>query len=127
MRIVWTAIAIVGMLIAGPGCQSASPRGGGGGEEEGFKIVVPTVETQIKQGETHAVPITLQRGDYFKRDVRLEMRGSDGIAVEPASAWIRASDKPETSIRISAGRGAALGEYRVYVRGIPESGESTSV
>lgn len=126
MRYACTFIATVGLLL-GTGCQSASPRGGGGGEEEGFKIIVPTAETQIKQGETRTVPITLERGDYFKRDVRLEMRASDGIGVEPVSASIRASDKPETAIRVSAGRNAALGEYRIYVRGVPESGEPTSV
>jgi uncharacterized membrane protein len=123
----WTFIATVGFLLGATGCQSASPRGGGGGEQEGFKIIVPTADTQIKQGETHTVQVMLQRGDYFKRDVRLEMRASEGIGVEPGSALIRASDKPETPIRVSAGRNAALGEYRIYVRGVPESGEPTSV
>ena len=127
MRNTWTFIANVGPLLPTIGCQSMSPRGGGGGEKEGFTIVVPTSETQIKQGEIHTVPVALHRGDHFKRDVRLEMSASDGIGVEPASAWIRASDKPETSIRVSAARNAALGEYRIYVKGVPESGEPTSV
>lgn len=127
MRNVCTLAGFVGLLLCVAGCQSASPRGGGGGEKEGFKVVVPTSDTQIKQGETHTFTVTLERGDYFKRDVQLEMRTSQGISVEPATVWIRASDKPEAAVRVSAPRSAALGEYRVYVRGIPESGEPTSV
>jgi hypothetical protein len=127
MRNAWMCIAVAGLLLVMPGCQSMSPRGGGGGEEEGFRVIVPTAETQIKQGEIHTVPVTLHRGDYFKRDVKLEMSTSDGIGVEPASVWIRAGDKPEAPIRVSVARNAALGDYRVYVRGIPESGEPTSV
>ncbi len=108
------------------GC-SESHRGGGVASDEGFRIVVPTFDTQVKQGEIKTVPLTLHRGEYFKRDVTLQVKASQGISVEPTSVSIRASEKPDVQLRISAARDAALGEYRVYVTGTPATGEPTSV
>jgi len=67
-----TAITIVMTLVLATvyGCQSSSsPRGGGMTKEVGFKIAVPTSGTEIKQGQTQNVTVSLERGDYFKQDV----------------------------------------------------------
>jgi uncharacterized membrane protein len=39
---------------------------------------------------------------------------------------IKASDGPEVQLRITAAQNAAFGEYRISVKGIPETGEPTS-
>jgi hypothetical protein len=125
-----TAIAIVMTLAltAVWGCQSASPRGGGMAQDQGFKIVVPSSDTEIKQGEMQTVAVSLQRGEFFKRDVTLEIKPrSTGISVDPTSALVKASAKPDVQLRIYAVGYAALGEYRVYVKGTPETGEATQV
>jgi uncharacterized membrane protein len=124
-----TAITIVMTLVLATvlGCQSASPRGGGMAQDEGFKIVVPTSAPELKQGEVQTVDVSLQRGEYFKRDVKLEIKPSKGISVEPTHALLKASAKPDVQLRITAAKDAALGEYRVYVKGTPESGEPTQV
>ena len=123
-----TAVTIVLMLalMAMSGCQSSSPRGGSVLKGEGFKIAVPTFTTEIKQGETQSVTISLARGDYFKKDVKLQIEASKGISVEPTSFIIKASDKPDMQLMIAAAQNAALGEYSVSVKGIPKTGESTS-
>ena len=121
-----TAITIVVTLVLTVvlGCQS--PRGGGMSGGEGFKISTPTFGTKIKQGETQSVTISLQRGEYFKRDVRLEIRPSQGIRVEPTEALVKGSDPPDVQLQIAAAKDANLGEYRVHVKGTPETGEPTS-
>ena len=121
------AIATTLALTAVWGCQSASPRGGGMTSEEGFKIVVPSTDTQVKQGQVQTVTVSLQRSDLFKRDVKLEIKPSKGISVEPGNALIKAGAKPDVQLRITAPKDAALGAYRVYVKGTPETGEPTSV
>ena len=123
------AIALVMTLTLAAvfGCQSSSPRGGGIAEDEGFKIVVPTSAPEIKQGEVQTVAVSLQRGEFFKRDVKLEIKPSKGIGVDPTHALVKASAKPDVQLRITAAKDAAIGEYRVYVKGTPETGESTSV
>jgi uncharacterized membrane protein len=121
-----TTIAIVMSLslMAVLGCES--PRGGGMSGGEGFKIVTPTFTTQIRQGETQGVTVSLHRGEYFKRDVTLEIKASKGISVEPTQVTVRGSDTPDVHLRITAARDANLGEYKVYVKGTPETGEATS-
>ena len=124
-----TAITIVMTLAlaAVSGCQSSSPRGGSALKDEGFKIAVPTFDTQVKQGEVQSVTVSLQRGDYFKRDVKLVIEPSKGISVDPTSVVVEASDKPDVQLRIAATKDSAIGEYRVHVTGTPEKGEPTSV
>ena len=117
-------IAMTLALTAVFGCQS--PRGGGMSGGEGFKISTPTFDTKIKQGETQSVVISLHRGESFKRDVTLEIRPSKGISVEPTDVLVRGSDNPDVQLQITAAQDANLGEYRVYIKGTPETGEATS-
>ena len=123
-----TAITIVMTLILATvyGCQSSSPRGGSAFKDEGFKVAVPTFTTEIKQGQTKNVPISLERGKYFKQDVKLQIEASRGISVDPTKVMVKASDKPDVQIRISADKDAAIGEYSVSVKGTPETGEPSS-
>ena len=95
-------------------------------KDVGFKIAAPTFDTAIKQGQTQYVTVSLERGDYFKQDVRLQIETSKGISVDPASVIVKASDKPDVQLTIAAAPNAALGDYRVSVRGVPETGEPTS-
>jgi hypothetical protein len=122
------AIAIVMTLVLATvcGCQSSSPRGGSVLTDEGFKVAVPTFATELKQGETKNFTILLERGTYFKQDVKLQIKATKGISVEPTSVIIKASEIPDAQIRIAAAKNAAIGEYSVSVRGIPKTGESTS-
>lgn len=96
-------------------------------KDVGFKVVVPTFSTEIKQGQMQTVTVSLDRGDFFKRDVKLQIETTKGISVEPSSVIIKASDKPDVQLQISAAQDAAIGEYRVTVLGIPKTGESTSM
>ena len=122
------AIAIVMVLVLATvyGCQSSSPRGGSVLTDEGFRVAVPTFTTEIKQGETQNVTISLERGKYFKHDVKLQIEATKGISIDPTSFIIKASDKPDMQLRIAATQNAAIGAYSVSVKGIPKTGESTS-
>jgi hypothetical protein len=122
-----TAIAIVMTLVLATvsGCSS-SPQGGSVVKGEGFKIAVPTLDVKLQQGEVQNVTVSLERGDYFKQDVKLQIAAAKGISVDPTSVVIKASDKPDVQITITVPKNAALGEYSVSVKGIPKTGESTS-
>lgn len=95
-------------------------------EDVGFKIAVPTFSTAIKQGEVKNVTVSIERGDYFKQDVKLQIQASTGISVEPTSVIVKASDTPDVQVRIATPQNAALGEYLVSIMGIPKTGEPTS-
>jgi len=95
-------------------------------KDVGFKIAVPTYDTDVKQGEIRAVEVSLVRGSYFKEDVMLQMLTTDGISVEPTAVLIKANESPDVQLRITTTRDTALGSYHVSVKGTPETGEPTS-
>jgi uncharacterized membrane protein len=113
-------------LITAFGC-SMSPRGGGMTKDLGFQIAVPTFTTNVKQGEVQNVTLSLHRGDYFKQDVRLELKTTAGLSIDPSNILVKASDVPDVQFRISAAKDAALSEYRVNVTATPANGQPTSV
>ena len=118
-------IALMLALAAMYGCQSSSPRGGGMTKDVGFKIAVPTFSTQVKQGQTQNVTVSLERGDYFKQDVKLQIEASEGIRVDPTKVLVKASESADVQLRIATTRDTALGAYHVSVKGTPETGEPT--
>ena len=123
-----TAITIVMTLAlaASAGCQSNSPRGGSRAKDEGFKIAVPTFDTDIKQGEVRAVTVSLQRGEYFKQGVKLQIQSPEGISVDPTDVLVKASESPDVQLRIATTKNTALGAYRVTVNAMPKTGKPTS-
>jgi len=122
-----TAIAIVMTLALTVAFGCMSPKGGGMSKDEGFKIQVPMFATDIKQGDRQTINVTVRRGEFFKQDVRLEIKASEGISVTPTNVMVKASDTPEVQLQIAVPKTAALSEYRVYVKGTPQTGESTAI
>jgi uncharacterized membrane protein len=121
-----TTLVMTFALAAICGCQSSSPRGGTTSKDEGFKIAVPTFDTDVKQGEVRAVTVSLHRGEYFKQGVKLQIQASEGISVDPTSVLVKASESPDVQLRITATTNTALGAYRVSVKGTPKTGAPTS-
>jgi uncharacterized membrane protein len=113
---------------AGYTMKSDSDKGGSTLKGEGFKIAVPTFDTKMKQGETQSVIISLERGESFKQDVTLEIKlfKGEGLTFDPAKVLVKASDKPDVQLKITALKDAAVGDYKVYVTGTPTTGEATS-
>jgi uncharacterized membrane protein len=118
------AILPVVAAVALAGCNMSSPRGGGMTSDDSFRVVVPH-DITLQQGAVQTVNVTLDRGDLFKQDVKLNVKATPGLSVDPSSATIRANAQPDALIKIAAAKDAALGEYRVSVTGTPASGAST--
>jgi uncharacterized membrane protein len=119
-------IVVTLSLTAVSGCytvQSNSAKGGSVRPGEGFKIAVPTFDVDMKQGDIQSVTISIERGESFKQDVKLEIFAVKGINVEPTIVTVKASDMPEVQLRITAPKDAALGAYLVSVKGTPKTGE----
>ena len=117
----------VGVLIAAAaltGCKSKSEQGGGAGNDT-FKIVVPAMATDVKQGELQTVRVAVERGDGFKQQVKLELKAPAGIKVEPKDATVQPSDKGDVQVKITAAKDAAIGEHKIMVKGTPDKGEPT--
>jgi uncharacterized membrane protein len=108
------------------GCRVSSPRGGIMAKEQGFKIQVPRFTVDIKQGDVETVKVSLKRGDYFKQDVWLQAVAPEGLSVDPNDVVVKASDRPEAELEVMAASDAALGKYRISIKGAPTTGQSIS-
>jgi uncharacterized membrane protein len=118
------AILMTCVLAAAVGCES--PRGGGMSGGEGFNIGTPALDTRVVQGQTQSATVSLNRGELFKRDVTLDIRASKGISVEPTKTVVKASATQDVQLKITAAKDAALGDYKIYLKGTPDVGEATS-
>ena len=121
-----SSICMMLVLAVAAGCFSTkeSRQGGIVPINEEFSITVPASNT-LKQGAHKNIIISVNRGAYFKQDVQLYIN-TEGISVTPSYALVKASDKPEVHFQIAAARDAAIGEYRVSVKGMPMTGDPTS-
>lgn len=121
------AIFMMLALITASGCwwtTNKSSQGGIASGNEEFSITVPS-STTIKQGDETSITVMLNRGDYFKQDVQLDIE-TTGINVMPKRIMVKANDKPDVQIKIMTDKSVAFGEYRLTVKGTPSTGQATS-
>jgi len=103
-----------------------SPRGGNlSNKDETFRVALPFMGTKVKQGQTEVVEMKIDRGSFFREDVRLEISTARGITVEPSSITVKASDPPEVPIKITAAADAPLGKVTLFVTATPKTGAAT--
>lgn len=93
-----------------------------GQAEETFKLTVPTLSTQMKQGETKTASIGISRGKNFDQDVTLKFEELPaGVTITPDTTMIMHS-QTEASITLQAADDAALGDFTIKVIGHPKTG-----
>ena len=113
-------VALVAVAVF-TGCKKSEPGGGAGNDT--FKVVVPAMGRSIKQGELQTVKVSIERGDGFKRPVKLEFKSATGITVDPDSITVQPGDKGEVQLKITVATDAPLGDSKVLVKGTPGQGE----
>jgi uncharacterized membrane protein len=106
------------------GCNKTSEAGGRAGNDT-FKLGVPALATDVKQGEVQTVRVALERGAGFKQRVKLEVKAPTGIQVEINGATIEPGDKGDVQLKITVAKDAPIGEHKILVKGTPDKGEST--
>ncbi len=106
------------------GCSKSSDEGGRAGNDT-FRVTVPAVTTDIKQGELQTVRLTLERGAGFKQRIKLELKAPAGLEVDPQGTTVEPSDEGDVQLKITVAKDAAIGEYKILVKGTPDKGEPT--
>jgi len=137
MRTLTTSLVALG-LAALVGCNTSPPGGSGGSRGTAgtagntsssatFDVTAPTLTTNIKQGETQEVKLKVNRGRDFKDYVTITFDAPAGLKVEPATVKVASSDKEEVAVRVTADKGATVGDHTVKATATPGSGTATSV
>jgi len=132
MKKLFAALATVGLAFA-VGCSNESPPSGpGAGKDKDkpkdsantFTLKAPATDTDLKQGETKEVKVSISRGKDFKEDVTLKYDVPAGVKVDGPGA-IKAGEG-EAVLKVSADKDAAEGKKTVTVTGKPATGDAVS-
>ncbi|MDD4890234.1 MAG: hypothetical protein PHU85_09925 [Phycisphaerae bacterium] len=119
-RVVVVAMMAAAVLV---GCHKSEPGGQGGNDT--FKVVVPAIVASVTQGEVQTVRVSVERGDGFKQGVKLHVKAPAGLQVDPESTTVKAGDKGDVQLKITAAKDAPLGEQTIQVHGTPDKGDAT--
>jgi uncharacterized membrane protein len=122
--------AFVVMLIATAalvGCKK-SEEGGRAGNDT-FKVVVPAMATDVKQGELQTIKVSIERGEGFKQAVKLEVKApsGSGLQVDPSSTTVQPGDKGDVQLKITAAKDASLGSVQIMLKGTPDKGDAVEI
>ena len=104
------------------GCKKSEPGGGAGTDT--FKLIVPAMIADVKQGEIQTARVSVERGAGFKDAVKLEVKAPKGLQVDPDSTTVKPGDKGDVQLKITAAKDAPLGEQKIMVKGTPDTGEA---
>jgi uncharacterized membrane protein len=107
------------------GCQKSEPGGRAGTDT--FRLSVPAMSADVKQGEVQTVRVSVERGAGFKQGVKLEVKAPTGLQVDPESTAVKPGDKGDVQLKITAAKDAPLGEQKIMVKGTPDKGEPAEV
>ena len=121
------ALLVVGLIamVALVGCKK-SKEGGQAGNDT-FRVVVPAMSTDVKQGEVQTVRVSVERGEGFKQGLKLDVKAPTGLRVDPESTMVKAGDKGDVQLKITAAMDAPLGDQKIMVRGTPDHGDPAEV
>jgi uncharacterized membrane protein len=132
------ASLLIAALVASAGCNDKSTPGGPGVSnrsynkpvvgraDDTFTLDLPNLITKLKQGESKAVAIGINRGKNFDQDITLKFENlPKGVSIEPASPVIKHGDT-EARLTIKAADDAELGDFSVRVTGHPTKGSDAS-
>jgi hypothetical protein len=99
---------------------------GVGDPDNTFRLDMPNLTTELKQGESQIISVGITREDNFDEDVTLEFKDlPKGVTIEPAKPMIKAGDA-EAKITIKAADDAALDDHTINVIGKPTKGASAT-
>ena len=92
-----------------------------------FKVSVPAIGTDVKQGETQLARVSVDRSEGFKQSVKLELKAPTGLSVDPESTTVNTGDKGDVQLKITAAKDAPLGASKILVKGTPDKGEAVEI
>lgn len=115
--------ALCGFLV---GCNK-SPEGGTAGTNASFKISLPAMTKDVKQGTSETFEGSLDRGSEFKKDVVLKVEAPPKVEVKLNKESIKAADADtKFSVIVTPAADAPIGEHTVKVTGTPAGGSPTT-
>lgn len=132
MKIIVTSL-MMGVLIALSGCNPTTSGGPGttapdsekpmvGQTDDTFRLVLPQMATDLDQGESKTIEVSIDRATNFDQRVSLAFNDLPaGVSVTPSVTAIESMEE-KVNITIAAAADASLGDFKIVIVGSPESG-----
>lgn len=115
-------LLIPAVLVFFAGCNT-SPEGGTPNTSSSFKLSLPAITKDIKQGTSETTEASVDRGSDFKKDVRISITEPDKVDVKLNKDTIKANEgETKFTMTITVAKDAAIGEHTIKVTGKPEGG-----
>jgi uncharacterized membrane protein len=119
------SITIAALVGFAAGCNK-SPEGGTPNTSSSFKIALPPMEKDIKQGDRATLDGSIDRGSEFKKDVKLKVEAPPKVDVTLSKDTIKASEgDTKFTLTVAPAKDAPVGEHIVKVTGTPSEGAAT--
>ena len=128
---------LMGIVAATAGCNQSKPGGPGaalpeseqatiGETDNTFTLEAPMTATDVTQGESDEITISIDRADRFAQDVSLSFGNLPaGVTLTPASATLAQGDS-EVKFVLTAAPDAAIGDHTIVVTGRPAQGPTAA-
>lgn len=128
-----TMMIVGGTALALYGCSPSTPGGPGtalpesekpmmGQTDNTFTLDVPMIAAKLDQGAMDTLTIGIKRGTNFAQDVSLNFSDvPQGVHIQPDSPMIARTEE-EVKFTVHAAEDAPLGDFKVKVSGVPETG-----
>jgi uncharacterized membrane protein len=130
--VIGTALCFVALV----GCNKSEPGGPGAtntskstiisSDSNTFTMKPPTTTTDIPQGTTKDVKITVDRKKDFKQVVTMTFDGGNKVSFDPKKLADDPSKSGSSVVKVTAAADAPLGKQTITVTATPESGAATS-
>jgi hypothetical protein len=95
-------------------------------KDKTFVVNKPLTETDLEQGESEDLTISIDRGSEFKQTVKLQFKPPQGVTVTPGDGMI-GPDADDAKVVIAAAADAPVGKHKIDVTAVPESGKAVQL
>jgi len=122
--------SVICLAIIAVGCNKSEPGGPGASNsshsKDTFTVKAPSTSTDISQGGSHDIKISVDRKKAFKQPVTLTFEGGNKVSFDPKKLVDDPSQSGSSMVKVTAEKDAPLGKQTITVNATPESGSATS-
>jgi hypothetical protein len=97
-------------------------------KDQTFKITKILTDVSVTQGGANEAKIDITRSNNFTQSIKLDaQKVPEKVKVEFSPATVKAGDKAQSIMKVTAEKDAPVGVHTIYVQGTPDMGSVTGI
>ena len=126
-RLALLSVALVVAGLIGCNTDKGGKKDDNTPNNETFRMTGPQTSTTIKQGNKETVKVSVNRGSKFQEDITFSADEAKGLKVELDPKVLKASEKKDLEVTVTADADAAIGDKVIKITGKPAKGSEATV